>query len=777
MPVPPPRDLQGLLTDLQQQVTLLTRRPSVSGGGGGGGGWTPVPATTTQAGILELATAAETQAGADNERAITPATLATLLATASRAGLIEIATPEEVALGDDSSKAVVPTTLKAMLDALPLASETTPGRIEIATPAEVAAGTDGTRAVTPATLKTIADGKAPISHTHTSSQITDFATAVPAAMPASTTSVQGKVALATTAETQGGTSATKAVTPAGLTARTATETRTGLVELATLAEAAAGTDAVRAVTPAGMKPLLDGKAATVHTHTASQVTDFETAVRGIPASTSLPGVTQLAGLADLRAGTTEARVTSVAGAREMIREFAPVTGRGGYAQRIADFDAVYETGFYVAYSDVLNGPDTPQILYGTVSRLGSINEQHSEGESLATVQEFTEFNMSQNTLGRTFRRVDDGTGSWQQPWVEYAATESAKGPVRFATYFEAQTHSIDNVALTPKHLGEMPADFYMPGLVMLATGYDVQDGLLANKAVTPATLIQRTATEERTGLVELATPAEAAAGVDAERAVTPAGVKAYVDAHPSGGGGWSPVDATTSTKGIVELATPAETAALTDATRSVTPAGLGSLYASEFSRGLVQFASWTDTVQGISSDRAVAPAELSQVIPVGTIIMWPLTNSPYGWSDCNGGLMLKTRYPDLYDILGTTFNQAGDPNTHFRKPNFWGRFPVGMDPNDPQLRPVGVTGGAKTHTLTREQLPDQRGRRFAWGDFGNVNIANAVAQSGQSTGNRLFTNQNDPAWDEEVVTGGQPHNNMPPFLGISFMIRVGRDMG
>ncbi|MGQ9370522.1 hypothetical protein [Azospirillum sp. A39] len=61
----------------------------------------------------------------------------------------------------------------------------------------------------------------------------------------------GLMAAASNAETQAGTATDKAVTPASLSSRTATETRTGLVELATAAEALTGTDTQRAVTPAG----------------------------------------------------------------------------------------------------------------------------------------------------------------------------------------------------------------------------------------------------------------------------------------------------------------------------------------------------------------------------------------------------------------------------------------------------------------------------------------------------------------------------------------------
>lgn len=66
------------------------------------------------------------------------------------------------------------------------------------------------------------------------------------------TTATGVVELATDAETQTGTDAARAVTPAGLASVVASATLRGLVELATNAEAQAGTDSTRAVTPAAL---------------------------------------------------------------------------------------------------------------------------------------------------------------------------------------------------------------------------------------------------------------------------------------------------------------------------------------------------------------------------------------------------------------------------------------------------------------------------------------------------------------------------------------------
>lgn len=69
-----------------------------------------------------------------------------------------------------------------------------------------------------ATVTNALAGKAATSHTHTASQISDFATSVNTLVPTASATVQGKVELATVAEATTGTDTARAVTPAGLKA-------------------------------------------------------------------------------------------------------------------------------------------------------------------------------------------------------------------------------------------------------------------------------------------------------------------------------------------------------------------------------------------------------------------------------------------------------------------------------------------------------------------------------------------------------------------------------
>lgn len=62
-------------------------------------------ATESAAGIAELATQAETNAGVDDARIVTPAKLAGRTATTSRAGVVELATTAEMNAGTDADRA------------------------------------------------------------------------------------------------------------------------------------------------------------------------------------------------------------------------------------------------------------------------------------------------------------------------------------------------------------------------------------------------------------------------------------------------------------------------------------------------------------------------------------------------------------------------------------------------------------------------------------------------------------------------------------------------
>ena len=64
------------------------------------------------------------------------------------------------------------------------------------------------------------------------------------------------------------------------------------------------------------------------------------------------------------------------------------------------------------------------------------------------------------------------------------------------------------------------------------------------------------------------------------------------------------------------------------------------------------FTNKLDLVQKVPS------GESSGAFQTGSIIWWPQDTPPEGWLKCDGSLVSKEDYPDLFDIIGYTFGEA-----------------------------------------------------------------------------------------------------------------------
>tara|TARA_B100000497_G_C7686955_1_gene416582 strand:- start:619 stop:2211 length:1593 start_codon:yes stop_codon:yes gene_type:complete len=110
-----------------------------------------VAATTTVAGIVELATNTEANAGTDSNRALTPANLAAFT------GSSNITTLGTINSGTWNGSAISTSYISNLSGTNtgdePNATVSVKGIVELATAAEVVTGTDSTRAVTPSTLR------------------------------------------------------------------------------------------------------------------------------------------------------------------------------------------------------------------------------------------------------------------------------------------------------------------------------------------------------------------------------------------------------------------------------------------------------------------------------------------------------------------------------------------------------------------------------------------------------------------------------------------------
>lgn len=195
-------------------------------------------------------------------------------------------------------------------------------------------------------------------------------------------------------------------------------------------------------------------------------------------------------------------------------------------------------------------------------------------------------------------------------------------------------------------------------------------------------------------------------------------------------------------------------------------------------------------------------------IPIGTILPYAGNQAPSGFLLCDGSELERTRFSDLFDIIGITYNGAlplVGVNT-FRIPDLRGRFPLGRDnmdngstvPNaaggfvdagggnvdrvggtEPDI--IGGSGGQSTSTLTVSNLPnhehDMRGstgqQYFATRIDTSVPVdSGAFSDRGPTTPGQ---SQYLPSSGGIRTAGslGQQFSVINPFLTLNYIIRSG----
>lgn len=100
----------------------------------------------------------------------------------------------------------------------------------------------------------------------------------------------------------------------------------------------------------------------------------------------------------------------------------------------------------------------------------------------------------------------------------------------------------------------------------------------------------------------------------------------------------------------------------------------------------------------------------TDTLPIGTVQPFLGLTPPKGYLVCQGQLVSKTTYPELYAICGDLFGTATE--TDFYLPDLRGKTIAGYDENDTAMNTIGKLLGQKTHihttgnhTLTIDEMP------------------------------------------------------------------------
>lgn len=157
------------------------------------------------------------------------------------------------------------------------------------------------------------------------------------------------------------------------------------------------------------------------------------------------------------------------------------------------------------------------------------------------------------------------------------------------------------------------------------------------------------------------------------------------------------------------------------------------------------------------------------------IRIFPFNFAPRGWAFCDGAILSINQNQALFSLLGTTY--GGDGRTTFALPDLRSRMPLHAG-SGPALttRSLGETGGAESVALTVPQLAAHSHALSASTAPGNRQSPASAYLATDATGsiiNYSTTSNAQMASAAIGTTGGnQPHENMPPFLALSFCIAL-----
>ena len=160
---------------------------------------------------------------------------------------------------------------------------------------------------------------------------------------------------------------------------------------------------------------------------------------------------------------------------------------------------------------------------------------------------------------------------------------------------------------------------------------------------------------------------------------------------------------------------------------------------------------------------------------VGEIRMFGGNFAPAGWMFCQGQTLSIAENETLFNLIGTTY--GGDGQETFNLPDLQGRLPVhlGQGPGITQNYIIGETGGVETVTLTTQQIPVHSHAFLASLDAASSTdpTNQVIAQTSQiHMLTQDVTNRQMNANALTPIGGSQPHDNLQPYLCISFIISL-----
>lgn len=160
---------------------------------------------------------------------------------------------------------------------------------------------------------------------------------------------------------------------------------------------------------------------------------------------------------------------------------------------------------------------------------------------------------------------------------------------------------------------------------------------------------------------------------------------------------------------------------------------------------------------------------------VGEIRMFAGNFAPLGWLFCDGSLQPISEYETLFNLIGTTY--GGDGQSTFALPDLRGRVPIHQGQSfGTSNYVIGESGGVESVTLTAQQIPSHSHTLSASSGAGTSSAPGGNVPA-LVVGNLYVGTPSGPTANLAPAAvgtagGSQPHENMQPFLCVSFIISL-----
>lgn len=162
---------------------------------------------------------------------------------------------------------------------------------------------------------------------------------------------------------------------------------------------------------------------------------------------------------------------------------------------------------------------------------------------------------------------------------------------------------------------------------------------------------------------------------------------------------------------------------------------------------------------------------------VAEIRIFPFSFAPKGWALCDGQLLPISQNTALFSLLST--NYGGNGTSTFALPDLQGSAPMhpGQGPGL-SLHDLGEMGGVETVSLLVSEIPAHSHALQAVPNPALVKLPDpnvALARTRGGNGYQTNSTANLTLMAAVALTpagGDQPHNNLMPYLTLSFCIAL-----